>query len=58
MSDTVVQLVIKGQGKVKGLRLPWDHLSTPFPVQLFLEELGVPGWYSGGEASSRGLQDL
>ena len=28
MSHSVVQLVIKGQGQVKGLSLPWAHLSS------------------------------
>lgn len=54
----MVQLVIKEQGEVKGLRLPWNHLSTPFPAGLFWEELGVPGWNGGAGASPRGLQDL
>lgn len=58
MANTVIQLVIKGRGKVKGLRLPWGHLSATSPVQLFLEASGISGWYDGGGASPRDLQDL
>lgn len=55
----MVQLVIKEQGKIKGLRLSWNHLSTPFPVGIFWEELGIPDWNGGGDwASPRGLQYL
>lgn len=46
------------QGNVNGLQFPWGHRSAPSPVQLFVEVSGIPGWYDGGGASPRELQDL
>ena len=39
MSSTMVWLAIEGRDKVKGLRLPWGHLSLP-TSQLFWRSWG------------------
>lgn len=40
MSSPMVRLAIEGRDKIKGLRLPWGHLSPP-TSQLFWKSRGL-----------------